>query len=256
MKTKAWNILTVLFVLFLAATPALAQEGEGLQLRLRRNFGYSSGSQIQGTFTISASGPEDLERVVFLLDGEPIGEASEAPFSLGFTTDIYPLGEHTLSAVGYTRGGQELRSIELNRTFVSAEAGWQAAMRIVGPLLGITLAGMVIGIVIPFLVGRGKKEEVPLGAERKYGAAGGAICPRCERPFPLRILSMNLSPVHRVDRCPHCGKLGVMRRRSLNELRAAERRELEQARASGQVEVESEEDRLRRELERSRYQDY
>lgn len=256
MKTKFWNIISVLFVLFLAATPALAQEGSELQLRLRRNFGYSSGSQIQGNFTMTASGPEDLERVVFLLDGEPLGEVSEAPFSLAFVTDVYPLGEHTLSAVGYTRGGQELRSNEINRTFVSPDAGWQAAMRIVGPLVGLTLVAMVVGLVLPFLVGRGKKEHVPLGAERKYGVAGGAICPRCGRPFPLRILSMNLSPVHRVDRCPHCGKWGVMRRRPLNELREAERLELEQAQTSGQAGIESEEERLRRELDRSRYQDY
>ena len=41
-------------------TPATAQDGS-LQLKLRRTFGYSGGSEIQGSFLLSAEGPGDLE---------------------------------------------------------------------------------------------------------------------------------------------------------------------------------------------------
>lgn len=255
MKIKRLIILfaSLTALIALTAFPAAAQEASALELSLSRSFGYAGRGEIQGLFKLRASGPGDLQRVVFLMDGQPMGEDSEAPFELSFNTDSYSLSQHTLSAVGYTTGG-ELRSNEITRNFVTAEKGWQTGMKIALPLIGLVLVALLVSSVVPFL-GGGKLRSDPPGTERRYGAAGGAICPRCERPFPLRILAMNLGPFHRLDRCPYCGKFGLMRRRSLADLRAAERAEIDRARSEGQIPEESEDDKLRRELERSRYND-
>ena len=60
----------------------------------------------------------------------------------------------------------------------------------------------------------------------------------------------------KLDRCPHCGKWSVVRRATPAELSAAEAAELAAAKAE-QAETPglSEEERLRQELEDSRYQD-
>ncbi|MFM8321607.1 MAG: hypothetical protein ACKOC5_11890 [Chloroflexota bacterium] len=58
----------------------------------------------------------------------------------------------------------------------------------------------------------------------------------------------------KLERCPYCGKLAIVRARSQAELRAAEAAERADA-AQGVLQVdESEDDRLRREIEDSRYQ--
>jgi len=99
-------------ILALAAyQPVLAQETNELNLRLSRDWGYSSGSgKIQGLFTLTASSPENLERVVFYIDDQIIGEATESPFRYQFDTDNYPLGVHTIMATGVTSDGREVIS--------------------------------------------------------------------------------------------------------------------------------------------------
>jgi hypothetical protein len=70
----------------------------------------------------------------------------------------------------------------------------------------------------------------------------------------LKALSINISPFHKLERCPYCGKWAAVRRKSLDELRAAEREELKQA--AGTLEFGlSEEEKLRRELENTRYRE-
>jgi DNA-directed RNA polymerase subunit RPC12/RpoP len=101
------------------------------------------------------------------------------------------------------------------------------------------------------LMGRGKREELPLGAERKYGLRGGGICPKCKRPFALSLFSMNLG-FSKLARCPYCGKMSAVRVQPLARLRQAERAELEQA--EGQVPGISEEEKLKKELDDSKYQ--
>lgn len=54
-----------------------------------------------------------------------------------------------------------------------------------------------------------------------------------------------------LDRCPYCGKWSVVRSLPLAQLRQAEQAELEQAR--GQIPEISEEERLKKELDDSRY---
>jgi DNA-directed RNA polymerase subunit RPC12/RpoP len=229
------------------------QDQSELVLSLRRDFGYSSGTgSIQGTFSISANGPADLARVVFFIDDQPIGEDSEHPFSIRFSTDSYALGEHTFKAVGYTSDGRELSSNLLRREFVPADEGTKAAMRIALPIIGLVLAVTVLAGIVPLLAGRGRRLDLPLGAPRNYGFIGGTICPKCSRPFAMHFLRPNLL-VGKLDRCPYCGRWSLVRSRPMSELRAAEAAELEMAKAGTMEPVEDAEEKARKELEDSRF---
>lgn len=252
MKTKIFLLIITLLAL-LSVSPALAQSVE-LDLRVSRNFGFSSGTgRVQGSFTMRVSGPSDLTRVEFLIDNQPMGEATQTPFSIRFNTDNYPLGEHTLSATGYTSAGQELKSNEYHLEFVSAQAGWQSASRIIIPILGLVVLMMLFGFVLPAITGRGKLASLPLGAARNYGASGGAICPKCHRPFSLHFFSLHLL-MSKLERCPYCGKWSLVRRASLQDLRSAEAAELDGAQA-GEFKSQKPEEELRKQLDDSRFQD-
>jgi hypothetical protein len=245
------RISFLIFLILIFATPVFAQEDAELRLTLRRDFGYASGSgDIQGAFTIRAGGPEDLQRVVFYLDDTQLGEVVQPPFELRFHTESYPLGEHSLSATGFTASGREVRSNPVRLRFVSADEGLQSGMRIVLPLLVIVFGLVVLSFAIS-LVTAGKLKDLPQGAPRQYGAAGGAICPRCGRPFSRHFLSLNML-VGKLERCPFCGKWSILAAQPLSILRAAEAAELEAAGVEA-VPPESEEERLRKELDQSRY---
>jgi hypothetical protein len=250
----------ILLVLLMAATPsspglipALAQADNTLVLRLSRDFGFSSGSgQIQGTFSMNVTGPSNLARVDFFIDGKQIGEATAAPFNLQFNTGSYTLGNHSLSAIGYTNDGQELHTPEVTVEFVSAETGMKAAGRIAFPILVIAGVAILLSALFPLLTGRGKRSQLPLGTARQYGLRGGGICPKCGRPFSFSLFSLNLL-MSRFDRCPYCGRAGIFRTASISDLRKAEAAELEAAKASQSVPEESEDEKLRKELDESRY---
>lgn len=249
MKKIILSIFIAALLLGVTIFYAYAQDDQ-ISLSFSRDFGYASSGDIQGVFSFHVKGPDNLARVAFFIDDQKIGEDSEAPFSLQFSTDSYPLGEHTLSAIGYTSDGKELPSNQVHRQFVSADEGWKAAMGILVPVLGLVVAISLISIVGPMLMNRGKK--TPLGAQRNYGFSGGAICPKCGRPFAMNIFKLNLL-VGSLDRCPHCGKFSVVRHASMAELRAAEAAELDGNQP--QIEGMSEEEKLKKELEGSKYQD-
>src|SRR4030065_770449 len=103
MKAKLQTGLILILLISLTLVPlAFAQtDQEELSLRLSRDFGYSSGAgKIQGAFSMTATSPRNLVRVMFYIDGESIGEVSQAPFRLRFSTGDHPLGVHTLYAGG------------------------------------------------------------------------------------------------------------------------------------------------------------
>ena len=237
------------------AAAALGQSAEPeLILSLRRDFGYGGFGEIQGTFRVTVSGPEDLDRVTFLLDEQVVGEATEAPWQLRFHTDNFAPGSHTLAARGYTESGDELYSNEIHTRFLSSQEAGQATTRLIVILLGGVFGLMAIAALISTLLTRRKGSSTPLGAPRNYGLAGGAVCSRCGRPFARHLWAPNVV-VGKLERCPHCGKWAVVRAASRAELAAAEAAELQQAAASGQAAVLSEEDRLRRDLKDSRFED-
>jgi hypothetical protein len=248
-----------LLVLFLAMTtgfqPVSAQGDTGLVLRLSRDFGFSSGTgKIQGLFTMKASGPANLRRVVFLLDSNVIGEVSQPPFNLKFNTDSFELGVHRLAARGFLDDGQELQSNEIIVEFVSAQEGWKAGMRFALPILGMIFGVMALSL-LAILLTNDQRKNLPLGTPRNYGFAGGTICPKCQRPFPMHFLSLNLGWRSKLERCPFCGKWSVVSSLPLSKLREAERNEIAGGKQPVQDIHRSEDEELLRELDESRYQD-
>lgn len=256
MKTIFRLLLAILIPLLALAGPAYAQDAPELTLSLSRDWGYASGTgSIQGTFSMRASGPDDLVRVVFFIDGAPIGEATQPPFRLQFHTGDYALGEHSLSAVGYTAAGRELQSRPFRRIFVSAEEGMQTAGKIIIPLLAVVFAIMILSYGLPALLGRGKKTHLAPGTPRNYGPVGGTVCPKCGRPFALHFFKLNLL-VGALDRCPYCGRWSLVHRYDLEALRRAEAAELQDAASASEPAAGlTEEERLRKELDDSRFRD-
>ncbi|MGD0174092.1 MAG: Ig-like domain-containing protein [Anaerolineales bacterium] len=250
MKKIKFGLLLALFLSLVFVSAALAQ-GETLNLSLSRDFGYGGfGGDIQGTFSLHASGPSTLTRVEFFIDETKIGEVDQAPFNLQFVTDNYPLGAHSLSAVGYTSDGRQLQSPKINRSFVSASAGTGAALRIVIPILILVFGALLLAAVVPLLMGR-KTVNLPPGTPRQY-ILGGTVCPKCGRPFAFSIFGLRLV-VARLERCPYCGRWSFVHGVSLGELRAAEQAEVETA--QGQVPETSAEEKLKKELDDSKYRD-
>jgi hypothetical protein len=240
----------LLLVLALGLTQAMRAAGqdETWDLGLHRDFGYAGGGDIQGRFTLDVDEAEGLTQVVFLFDGEAVATDREAPFEFAFSTGDYPLGPHTLAAVGTLEGGGELRTPERQVNFVGADESWQAAFRIVGPILAVVLVVTALGVVGPLLLDRGKK-----GFRRgEYGAAGGAVCPRCGLPFSRHVVAPNLL-LGKLERCPHCSRWSIVRAASRAELEVAEAR-LDADVQKGALDVEDEGARLRREIDDSRYE--
>jgi hypothetical protein len=215
-------------------------------------MGYGgTNNDIQGLFTMKASGPDSIVRVEFYLDETLMGEDQETPFGLQFSTDSYEPGFHTLVAVGFTANGERITSNTIRVEFVSEDEVGKRMITIVGPILGIALLAIVASAIIPFLMRGGK--PIPLGQPRRY-LFGGTLCPKCGRPFELSLFKFNLL-VGALDRCPHCGKWSMVRSVPIELLRQAEAAELEQAQSRGEISEMDEEEKLKRDLEASRYQD-
>lgn len=247
MKRTLRLLLTTLALLTPLAASAQGG-GEELDLGLRRDFGYRGGDRIQGKFSMLVSGPDDLARVDFTIDGQAVGSDDQPPFETSFNTGDYALGRHTLAAVGTTADGRVLRSQARSFTFISPEEGLGSATRIVVPILIAALGLTLIGALGPASLVRLRKPFRP-GA---YGAAGGAVCPRCGLPFPRHLLSPNLL-FGKLERCPHCGQWSLASRASADQLDAAEARLAEENRRGG-LESIDETSQWKQRIEDSRFE--
>ncbi len=245
---QIWGALLFAAVLLWMPAAVLAQEGEGaLQLRLIRTFGYGGIGQIQGLFNMRVEPVEGLERVEFLFDNQVVFEDSEAPFEFRFHTDDFEPGAHTLSAVGHTAVDGVLTSNSYRREFLTAETAISAVTRFIVPVLAGVAVLALVSALIPLLLG-GRAVHRP----GQYGLAGGAVCPRCARPFSRRFLSPNLL-AGKLERCPHCKKWSIVRRATPAELEAAEVLLAQDSRGQAPSQ-EDEDEKLRRMLEDSRYE--
>jgi hypothetical protein len=124
-------------------------------------------------------------------------------------------------------------------------------MRIVIPIVGVAVIAILLATVLPILTGR-KTVILESGTPRTY-PLGGAICPKCQRPFAVHIYGLNLG-FSKFDRCPYCGKWSVVRREPMQKLRAAEEAELARSKETGTVQGMTEEEKLKKQLDDSRFQ--
>jgi hypothetical protein len=242
------SFLVSIILSALAVSLAVAQSDQ-LTLKMSRDWGYGGfNGEIEGLFSMHVTGPADLMRVEYFIDKTKIGEVTQSPFTLQFTTDNYPLGIHELYAVGYSRSGQEYRSNILSANFVPK----QSTTKIILPVLGVILVAVLLSALGPLLATRRKRISMPLGTERKYGAGGGGICPNCHRPFAIPLLSAHLG-FSKLAACPFCGKWNLIRIVPINKLREAEKAELEWAKAE-QPSVKPEKEAFSKEIDDSKYQ--
>ena len=219
-------------------------QAPALELRLHRSFGYSWGGDIQGSFLLTATGPEDLSRVTFYVDEAVLETATAPPFQARLHTGDYPLGEHRLRAEGTSADGSTLVSNEIVADFVDPRAGWETAGALVLPILVIVGAVIAAGAIFTAISGRRYKPGV-------YGSSGGAICPNCSLPMSRHFLSPNLGVGKKLERCPHCGKWSRVARAGAAELAEAEARLLGEG--LSQPTADSEAAALRRKVDESRF---
>lgn len=249
MKTR--YLLPILLAVLLFPLQSVWAQNETLKLSLSRDFGYGGfNGDIQGTFSLHASGPADLTRVDFFLDDQLMGTAAKPPFALQFLTDNYPLGNHTFHAVGTLSSGATIKSNIIGAVFVPASASNQIILEVLGLILVIVLGSVGLAVLVPILTGR-KTEELAPGTPRNY-LLGGAVCRQCGRPFAFHIYGVRLG-FGRLERCPYCGKWSFAGRASIQALRAAEQAEL--VATKGKVAGPTEEDKTSKEIDNSRYQD-
>ena len=255
MKTKP-ILFSLLFTFCLAlfASPVLAQSS--FSLNVHRNVGYSSGSQIRGSFNLAVVGPANIQSVTFLIDGQPMKQVTAAPFSLDFETTDYSLGWHDLSASVQTTDGQTFPTPVRRFEFATAAQESASVKSIVIPMIGIVavIALVILGSQVLFFRNK-PKANLPLGAPRQYGMTGGAVCPKCHRPFPLTLMALNAGLSSKFARCIFCGKWSVVRRLSLDKLRAAEAAELAEAQPEQPLHEKGEAEKLKDLIDESRYTD-
>jgi len=239
----------LLIAAMFGTTTVHAQDGEpSLTFSLNKLFGYALGSNIQGSFSVSVQEDEDLTRITLLIDGQEIEFDDEAPFRIQFSTSDFPPDSHSIQVRGITTAGKEVTSQVIVVTFLSSDQARTQTIDFIVPLLAVILAVMLLTSVFPALLGRGKRTFQP----GHYGRAGGAICSRCKLPFSRNLFSANLL-IGKLERCPHCGKWGIIRRASDADLDAAETR-LAAALSDGAIQQEDEAKHLRHMVDESRYE--
>jgi hypothetical protein len=115
---KTQVFFTAILLMICSNTITLAQD-ESLQLSVIRTWGYAGfNNDINGHFSFSVRGPENLQRVKYLLDGDVVLEVNERPFRFKLNTNDYENGIHTLKAVGILSDGTRLSSKDFTREFV------------------------------------------------------------------------------------------------------------------------------------------
>ncbi len=242
------STILLLLTLLVPLRFASAQDETGsLSLNLRKDFGFSMGGKIQGSFTLSASGPTGLRGVDFMIDDAVVFHDADPPFEFKFHTSDYGLGVHTIQAIGSTATGASLQSEVLRFEFVSAEQGWKSASGIIIPLFILFVVIAIAGMSISLFSRKGKFRV------GEYGAAGGAVCSRCGLPFSRHVFSINML-FGKLERCPHCGKWGLARRATPTELTQAEAR-YQADRQQGRIEPQDDKARRERLIDESRFED-
>lgn len=201
------------------------------RINISKDFGFSSGDRIRGTFSVGIIGDTTrIDSVTFLFDGQVVANVFIEPYKLQFKTQNYSLGVHEITAEITTRDGSTITTPPRSFKFVSAEDETAEMQRIVIPLFGGIL--LLIGAVfaVQWLIFRDRPlASLPEGTPRHYGIFGGTICPKCNRPFSIHWWGLNLG-FHKYDRCDYCGHWSIVKRRSREELAAAEAFEIVETR--------------------------
>ena len=238
-------------------TTATPQSGtntsSAYRLNVSRLFGYSSGSQIKGSFRLKVIGIADIQSVEYRIDGSIMDVVNTDPFQLDFQTEKYPIGMHALSAWVTTKSGTVIEIPTRNFEFATAAQESKSVVGIILPLGGIVVLAVGLGLGLQFMAVRKRTHEfIPLGTSRRYGIKGGAICPKCDRPTVLHPFSFNIGFRQVYDFCENCGKWSVLKIRSEHELREAEEKEKHSSQGQS-ASPQSADEKLKEMLDNSKY---
>lgn len=215
-KRSLWLGILLIGLFGLSFSSVFAQGSSQFGLRLRRDWGYGSGADIQGRVTLSLTGDTGaVSKVVFSMDDAVIADLSEAPFSFSFSTDDYPSGLRRMSAKVFTSDGASQEATPISYNFLSKEQANSASTNVI--VLAVVVILVSIGLSV-FISSRNKGSETTNG-----GINGLAVCQRCGKTFPRSILGLNVV-VGKFERCPHCGKWQLTRRASPLEIQLADSR--------------------------------
>lgn len=209
-KTRFWFGLWLFLALILVFSEAQAQSTSPWTLKLVRDFGYGSGSDIQGRMTLYLGGDlSTITKVVYYMDDEIMAEVLQEPFKLAFNTDDYGPGVHEMRAEISSNDGKVTLAGPIVYNFLSASDSGERTTTMIVIIIGITLAAMGLSW---FISSRQKG-----GVSATGGMYGLAVCNRCGKTFPRSFFGMNIV-VGKFERCPHCGKWQITRRASPMEI--------------------------------------
>lgn len=214
-KTQIWTLLLLVLSLAFIFLPAQAQDEPAWKLRLRRDWGYGAGPDIQGNMTLYLDGDlSTVKAVVYYLDDQVMAEMTEEPFRFSFNTDDYQPGTRRLSAEVRDNQGSPTRVGPLIYNFLSAADAGSNTITLFVVIGAVTLAAMGISWFISSKQKGSEKEAA--------GMFGRAVCQQCGKTFPRSIFGMNVV-VGKLERCPHCGKWQLTQRASAAQIDLAER---------------------------------
>jgi hypothetical protein len=238
----------------MSSTQSVWAQDEGYRVHVRKDFGYSWASDIQGRFTIQLQGDEtQVDKVAFLIDENVLGTVNSSPFKISFDTGDFPEGVHQISAEVHLRNGSLQKTPSVTYSFLAAaETNQQVKNLLIG--IGVAIVGIfaIVALVQSLFFKKNKTSPHQPGEPRNYGMLGGTICSKCGRPFPRHIFGINLV-VGRLDRCENCGKWVMTTRATPAALRTAEMTELDALKADQGI-VPSK-DTLKKNLDDSRFYD-
>ncbi|MHA1474429.1 MAG: hypothetical protein ACTSQ5_04510 [Promethearchaeota archaeon] len=99
-----------------------AQDEEILSLGIRKNVGTAFGDKIEGTFTISGSGPDSILNLTLFFNGTQVAFESDNQLSFRFDTKDYSLGLMNITLVGEDGEGM-VYTVSISKEFISPAIG-------------------------------------------------------------------------------------------------------------------------------------
>jgi len=111
-----------------------AQDEEILSLGIKKNFGTGIGDKIEGDFTISGSGPDNILNLTLFFNGTQVAFESDNQLTFRFDTKDYSLGLMNITLVGEDSEGMVYNK-SIFKEFIS-------------PTIGNWIIAIAIGIVL------------------------------------------------------------------------------------------------------------
>lgn len=134
----------LLIVGFTSLLPISTVAQDTLTLNINRNVGMAFGSFIQGTFTLSGSGPEDVQNLTVYFNGDEVYFVLGNTISWQFNTGNYPSGSMNITLFGVDDVGATYVA-HRQLTFIGGAVG------------GAITIGIIVLVVILILVKYGSR---------------------------------------------------------------------------------------------------